>query len=211
MDNNKQQTNTDQQYDPNAFQQVDDMNQPQPDVNQSQLDSASVPQSQNSQSSSDQDQGQQQFKPFAAFPANIKREYDQNIFKMVYDLVQSKYQPNSYIERMQNEGVQLEQQLIDNLRNAGPDISDDARDFEIARVYNKLEIEMFEMSTYQLSPDKQQELQRMTEEGQNAQGGNQQELIMKIREYMQSNVPNIQELVNQYMLGFRNQYLAGRY
>lgn len=133
-----------------------------------------------------QQQGQpadQQFIPYAAFPATQHRDYDQNIYGMISDLVDRKY---------------------------GAELQDEARKFEIRRVYNKLEIEMFEMSTFQLSPDKQQELQKMTEEAQN-NAQNQQNVILKIREYMQNNVPNISDMVNQYMIGFRNQYMAGRY
>ncbi len=126
---------------------------------------------------------QQQFIPYAAFPATQKREYDPNIYTMIAELVDRKY---------------------------GAELNPQAREFEIARVYNKLEIEIFEMSTFQLSPDKQQELQKMTEDAQ-VNPGNQQEVILKIREYMQNNVPQIGEMVNQYMIGFRNQYMAGRY
>ncbi|MFW5720211.1 MAG: hypothetical protein ACOCXT_04260 [Candidatus Dojkabacteria bacterium] len=127
--------------------------------------------------------GQQQFVPYASFPATQKRDYDPNIYNMIAELVDRKY------------GAELNQQ---------------AREFEIARVYNKLEIEIFEMSTYQLPQDKQQELQKMTEEAQST-GQNNQDVILKIREYMQTNVPNISDMVNQYMVGFRNQYMAGRY
>ncbi len=128
--------------------------------------------------------GQQQaFIPYAAFPATQKREYDPNIYGMIAELVDKKYVA---------------------------EIDSKAREFEIARVYNKLEIEIFEMSTWGLDPAKQQELQKMTEEAQgNTQ--NQQETILKIREYMQNNVPDIQQMVNDYMVGFRNQYMAGRY
>jgi hypothetical protein len=126
---------------------------------------------------------QQQFIPYAAFPATQAREYDQNIYAMIAELVDRKY---------------------------GAEINAQARQFEIIRVYNKLEIEVFEFSTFQLPPEKQQELQQMTESAQ-SNTGNQQETIMKIREYMQTNVPNISDMVNQYMVGFRNQYMAGRY
>jgi hypothetical protein len=127
-------------------------------------------------------QEQQQFIPYAAFPATQHRDYDPNIYNMIAELIDRKY---------------------------GAELNQDARTFEIARVYNKLEIEIFEMSTFQLPPDKQQELQKMTEE---AQGGSQnQDVILQIREYMQTNVPNISDMVNQYMIGFRNQYMAGRY
>ena len=128
------------------------------------------------------DQGQQ-YIPYAAFPATQRRDYDPNIYNMIAELVDRKY---------------------------GTEINPSAREFEIARVYNKLEIEIFEMSTFQLPPEKQQELQRMTESAQ-SNTSNQQETILKIREYMQSNVPNISEMVNQYMVGFRNQFMAGRY
>jgi Tfp pilus assembly protein PilP len=126
---------------------------------------------------------QQQFIPYAAFPATQRRDYDPNIYNMIAELVDRKY---------------------------GAELNPQAREFEIARVYNKLEIEVFEMSTFQLPMDKQQELQRMTEEAQ-SNTANQQDIILRIREYMQSNVPNIGDMVNQYMIGFRNQYMAGRY
>jgi hypothetical protein len=125
----------------------------------------------------------QQFVPYAAFPATQRRDFDPNIYNMIAELVDRKY------------GVELNPQ---------------AREFEISRVYNKLEIEIFEMSTFQLPQDKQAELQRMTEEAQ-GNTANSQDVILKIREYMQSNVPNISDMVNQYMIGFRNQYMAGRY
>jgi Tfp pilus assembly protein PilP len=142
------------------------------------------PMQQPSLNRNDQQAGQQQqFVPYASFPATQKRDYDPNIYNMIAELVDRKY---------------------------GTEIKPDAREFEIARVYNKLEIEIFEMSTFQLSPEKQAELQKMTEEAQSS-GGNQDNVIVKIREYMQNNVPNISEMVNQYMVGFRNQYMAGRY
>lgn len=125
----------------------------------------------------------QQFVPYAAFPATQPRDFDPAIYNMIAELVDRKY---------------------------GAELNQEARKFEIARVYNKLEMEIFEMSTFQLSPDKQQELQRMTEEAQGSTA-NQQEMILKIQRYMQTNVPNIGDMVNQYMLGFRNQYIAGRY
>lgn len=133
---------------------------------------------------SDGEQAQpQQFIPYASFPATQTRDYDPNIYNMIAELVDRKY---------------------------GAELNPQAREFEIARVYNKLEIEIFEMSTFQLPQDKQAELQKMTEEAQ-GNTANQQDIILKIREYMQSNVPNIGEMVNQYMIGFRNQYMAGRY
>lgn len=125
----------------------------------------------------------QQFIPYAAFPATQGRDFDPGIYNMIAELIDRKY---------------------------GAELNPEARKFEISRVYNKLEIEIFELSTFQLPQDKQAELQKMTEEAQgNTQ--NQQDVILKIREYMQTNVPNITEMVNQYMVGFRNQYMAGRY
>jgi hypothetical protein len=130
-----------------------------------------------------QEQGQEQgFIPYAAFPATMKRDFDPNIYTMIAELVDRKY---------------------------GAELNPEAREFEISRVYNRLEIEIFEMSTFQLSPEKQKELQQMTEQAQGAP--NQQETVVKIREYMQNNVPNISNMVNEYMIGFRNQYMAGRY
>lgn len=129
-----------------------------------------------------QDQG---FVPFAAFPATMQRDFDPNIYNMIAELVDRKY---------------------------GAELNPEARKFEIIRVYNKLEIEIYEISTFQLPKDKQEELQKMTEAAQaNGGNGNQQDVILKIREYMQTNVPNITDIVNQYMIGFRNQYMAGRY
>jgi hypothetical protein len=126
--------------------------------------------------------GDEPFIPYAAFPATMQREYDPGIYNMIAELVDKKY---------------------------GAELVEAARDFEIKRVYNKLEIEMFELSTFQLPKDKQDELQKMTESAGGA--ANQQDVILKIREYMQVHVPNITDIVNQYMLGFRNQYMAGRY
>lgn len=136
----------------------------------------------NNQQDQNLPQDQQQFVPYMAFPATQQRDYDPNIYNMIAELIDRKY---------------------------GAALTEEARKFEIARVYNKLEIEVFEMSTFQLPQDKQQELQQLTEQAQG--GANNQEVILKIREYMQSNVPNISEMVNQYMIGFRNQYMAGRY
>jgi len=139
--------------------------------------------SDNNQAQQPQQQPQQQYVPYAAFPANQKRDYDPNIYNMIAELVDRKY----------------------------PDIHPEARLFEIAKTYNHVEIDVFELSTYQLPPDKQKELQQMTENSQANGTANQQESILKIREYMQNNVPNISEMVNQYMIGFRNQYMAGRF
>jgi hypothetical protein len=118
-----------------------------------------------------------------AFPATMKRDYDPGIYNLIARLVDQKY---------------------------GAEIHEEARKFEIARVYGKLEITIFELSTWQLPPEKQQELQKLTEQGQSA-GQDQQQVTAKIREYMQQNVPNIQGMVSEYMLGFQNEYLAGRY
>lgn len=159
----------------------------------------------------------QQFIPFASFPANQPREYDMGIKQMVYDLVERKYCPNAYIARYQQMSSQdpnkyppLDENTIAMLKAQGADISADARDFEVARVYNKLEIEIFEMSTSQLPQDKQDQLRQLTEQAQSG-GGNQNDLIQKIKDFMQMNVPNISSIVDQYMRGFMNQYLAGRY
>lgn len=130
-----------------------------------------------------QGQQQQQFVPYASFPATQQRDFDPNIYNMIAELVDRKY---------------------------GAELNAEARKFEISRVYNKLEIEVFEMSTFQLPQDKQMELQKMTEQAQGATA-NQNGVIVKIREYMQANVPNISQMVNDYMIGFRNQYMAGRY
>jgi len=159
----------------------------------------------------------QAFIPFAAFPANQPREYDMGIKQMVYDLVERKYCPNAYIARYQQLSVQdpakypvLDENTMAMLRAQGADISPEARDFEVARVYNKLEIEIFEMSTSQLPQDKQDQLKQLTEQAQ-AGGGNQLDLVQKIKDFMQMNVPNISLIVDEYMRGFMNQYLAGRY
>lgn len=168
----------------------------------------------NTQSNNDQ---QQAFVPFASFPANQPREYDMGIKQMVYDLVERKYCPIAYIARYQQLSAQepskypvLDENTIAMLRAQGNDISPEARDFEVARVYNKLEIEIFEMSTSQLPQDKQDQLRVLTEQAQTS-GGNQNELVQKIQEFMKVNVPNISLIVDQYMRGFMNQYLAGRY
>lgn len=163
-----------------------------------------------------QPQGQQ-FIPFASFPANQRRDYDMGIKQMIIDLVERKYCPTQYIQRYEQMSAQDPQKfppLDENTKNlilqSGPDISPDAKEFEINRVYNKLEIEIFEMSTYQLPADKQEELKKMTEQAQ-INPMNQKEHIEKIREFMQAHVPNITQLVDEYIRGFMNQYLAGRY
>lgn len=166
-----------------------------------------------------QQQPQQEFRPYSAFPANIKRTYDQSIYNIIFDLVQSKYQPHAYLDRMRKleaQGqIKLEEYVVQALENAGPDIDQIAFDFEIARVYNKLEIDIYERSTFNLPEDKKAELQRMSEEGQQKiMSGDtqaQQDLVLKINQFMQANVPGIQDLVRDYMEGFKNQYLAGRY
>ena len=160
---------------------------------------------------------QQQFVPFASFPANQRRDYDMGIKQMVIDLVERKYCPTQYIARYEQMSAQdpakfppLDENTKNIIRASGPDISPDSKEFEINRVYNKLEIEIFELSTYQLPADKQEELKRMTEAAQ-TNPANQGDMIMKIREFMQGNVPNITMIVDEYMRGFMNQYLAGRY
>ena len=122
-------------------------------------------------------------KPYAAYPATMKRDFDPAIYNMISTLVDKKY---------------------------GAEINPQAREFEISRVYNKLEIEIFERSTFQLPPEKRVELQKLTEEAQNP-NIDQQDIIKKIKEYMQYNVPNIDNMVKEYMNGFNNQYIAGRY
>lgn len=178
------------------------------DINQSQLQS--MPQQNQSPF----------FLPYSAFPANLPREYDTNIKQDIYDLVTKKYCPNEYIARYQQLSLQdpqkyppLDENSIAMLRAQGPDISPDARDFEVARVYNKLEIEIFEMFTSQLPLDKQEELKQLAEQAQFS-GANQSDLpnlLQKIRELMYANIPNVDQLLDQYMQGFTNQYLAGRY
>ena len=128
-------------------------------------------------------QTQQQFMPYGAFLATQQRDYDPNIFKMIAELVDARYRA---------------------------DIDSKAREFEIARVYNKLEIDIYEMSTYSLSPDKRAELEKMTESAQSG-GQNSTDMVLKIRQYIEQNVPDISVKVNEYIAGFRNQYLAVRY
>lgn len=150
--------------------------------------------------------------PFSAFPANIARQYDPGISEIVFDLVERKYRPNAYIERMQQKGIQIDENMQRAIReSSGPDVSEAIRDFEVARVYSKLEIEIYEMSRSQLSPEKRQELEQLTAQAGANPGQNQAEIVTKIRGFMQENVPNISQLVDQYMNGFVNQYLAGRF
>lgn len=173
--------------------------------------------SQQSQQPSDQSQPQQGFVPFAAFPANQPRDYDMNIKQMVIDLVERKYCPNTYIAKYQQLSAQdpnkfppLDENTINMLRAQGQDISPEIRDFEVARVYNKLEIEIFEMSTSHLPQNKQEELRMLTEQAL-SNPGMQGDITAKIKDFIQMNVPNISLIVDQYMRGFMNQYLAGRY
>lgn len=156
--------------------------------------------------------------PFMSFPANQPRDYDMGIKQMIFDLVERKYRPNAFIVRYQQLSAQdpqkypiLDENTINMLRAQGPDISEEQRDFEVARVYNKLEIDIFMMSTSQLPQDKQEELRKMTEQAQFNPGANQNELIAKIKDFMQMNVPSITMMVDQYMKGFTNEYLAGHY
>lgn len=121
--------------------------------------------------------------PYAAYPATQPRDFDPNIYTKIAELVDRKY---------------------------GAEINPIARDFEISRVYNKLEIEIFEMSTSQLPQDKQQELQQMTEEAQGNPAA-QQAVIGRIQEFMRTHVPDIGEKISMYMIGFQNQYMAGRF
>lgn len=211
-----------QDYMQNVQQNQSDMNQQQPPQDLSGQQNANEMQQQNfsEQEGGSGDSSQDEFRPFSAFPANVNREYDQNIYNMIFDLVESKYRPHAYLERMrqleaENKIPKLDEPVVQALENAGPDIDLVARDFEVARVYNKLEIEVFERSTYGMNQEQKNELQRITEEGQaQANQGNtvaQEQLIKKIQEYMQSSVPDIQNIVNDYMVGFRNQYLAGRF
>jgi hypothetical protein len=156
--------------------------------------------------------------PFMTFPANQPRDYDQGIKEMIFNLVERKYRPNAFIVRYQQMSAQnpqlypaLDDITLNMLKAQGPDISEAQRDFEVARVYNKLEMDIFMMSNSQLSPEKQEELKKMTDEAQANPQADQGDLIIKIRDFMQQNVPNIQEIVQQYMLGFTNEYLAGHY
>ncbi len=156
--------------------------------------------------------------PFMAFPANQPRDYDMGIKQMIFDLVERKYRPVAFIARYQQLSAQnpaayplLDENTINMLKAQGADISEAQRDFEMARVYNKLEIDIFMMSTSQLPQDKQDELRRMTEQTQFNPTANQNELIAKIKDFMQMNVPNITMMVDQYMKGFTNEYLAGHY
>jgi hypothetical protein len=162
---------------------------------------------------------QQPFIPLAAFPANLQRDYDPGIKQLVFDLVERKYCPNSYIARYQQMSAAdpqkyppIDQNTIAMLQAQGPDVSADIRDFEVARVYNRVEIEVYELSLAQLPEDKKNELRVLTEQAQNGgMGANQEELVNRIKDFMQMNVPSISSLVDRYMRGFMNQYLAGRY
>jgi hypothetical protein len=156
--------------------------------------------------------------PFMAFPANQPRDYDMGIKEMIFNLVERKYRPTAFIANYQRLSAQdaqkyppLDENTINMLKAQGQDITEAQRDFEIARVYNKLEIDIFMMSTSQLPQDKQDELRRMTEQAQMNPTANQNELIAKIKDFMQMNVPNITMMVDQYMKGFTNEYLAGHY
>lgn len=138
---------------------------------------------QNPQDQNNQQDQQQAFTPYAAFLATMPRDFDPAIYNLIASLVDQRY---------------------------GADLNAEARKFEIARVYCRVEIEIYEATTFALSKDKQVELQRMTEEAQKA-GGDQQKSLETIREYMSANVPNVGKIVEDYMLGFRYQYMAGRY
>lgn len=154
---------------------------------------------------------------FSAYPANQRRIYDPNILKWVESLVNQKYRPTLYIaeyKRLSQQNpsmyppltVEEEQQLLSN----GPDISDEAARFEIARVYNKLEIEVYEFAISQLPREKVEELNQITQ-GIDNNTPVPDDVIAKVRELIVAYVPNIDQLMNTYRQGVARQYMAGRF
>lgn len=153
----------------------------------------------------------------SAFPANQPRQYDPNIRLWVESLVDQKYRPTRYIQKykelsMQNPNLyppltpETENQILKNL----PDVPDIVAEFEIARVYNKLEIEVYEFAVSQIPVDKRTELEKITSgvpEGALAS----EDIILKVRQLIITYVPNIDQLMQVYREGVAKQYIAGRF
>lgn len=153
----------------------------------------------------------------SAFPANQPRQYDPNIRLWVESLVDQKYRPTRYIQKykqlsMQNPSMyppltpEVENQILRNL----PDVSDLVAEFEIARVYNKLEIEVYEFAVSQIPTEKRPELEQIVKdvpEGAMAS----EDIILKVRQLILAYVPNIDQLMQVYREGVAKQYMAGRF
>ena len=167
----------------------------------------------------DNNKNNQQMFGFSAFPANQSRPFDPNIRQWIESLVDQKYRPTKYINKykelsQQNPSLyppltpEVERQILMNL----PDVPDIVAEFEIARVYNKLEIEIYEFAISQLPQEKRDELNSLSRSfDANNPSSLSNEVVSRIRELIVSHVPNIDQLMNAYRDGVARQYMAGRF
>ncbi|GIW57072.1 MAG: hypothetical protein KatS3mg083_017 [Candidatus Dojkabacteria bacterium] len=155
--------------------------------------------------------------PFAAYPANLPRDYDVKLREYILELVNRKYRPHYFLAHYSqlsatdpNMYPPLDPQTINSIKSQGPDVSEDVVNFEVARVYNKLEAEIYDMALSLLPEDKRNELNALAEQSGN-DPSQQQEAIKRIQDFVLANIPNIRVILDTYMNGFANQYMAGRF
>ncbi len=161
--------------------------------------------------------GSQQFNPLPAYPANLPRDYDMKLKEYILALVNRKYRPNYFLSQYSqlsakdpNTYPPFDPQTIQSIRSQGPDVSEEVVNFEVARVYSKLEAEIYDMALSLLPEDKRKELNALAEQAGN-DPNQQQEVIKKIQDFVIAHIPNIRVILDTYMNGFANQYMAGRF
>jgi hypothetical protein len=172
---------------------------------------------QNQNANTPANSAQPNFTLFASYPANMPRDYDPNLKGFITDLVNRKYRPNYYLTYYQNLSASnpslyppLDPQTMSTIRSQGPDVSEEVVNFEVARVYNKLEAEIYDMALSLLPEDKRNELNALAQQSI-SDPIQQQEAIRKIQDFIVTHIPNIRVILDTYMNGFTNQYMAGRF
>lgn len=190
-----------------------DRNVPQPVAQQTPVMTQVAPQQPMQQTATTQSTGGQMpgSLPMMAFPANQPRQipYDPNILNQLVPLVNRKYRPTVFREYMRQNNLQIDPQMDQELNMAGPDISEEVFQFELARLYNKVEVDIYDYIMKYLPEEKRPEFMQIADNPNAAP--NDPNVVQKIQQFLLQNIPNVQQLLADYFYSITIQYLMGRF
>ncbi len=190
-----------------------DKNVPQPVAQQHQVTTQTTPQQPMQQPAMTQSTGGQMSGslPMMAFPANQPRQipYDPNILNQLVPLVNRKYRPSVFREYMRQNNFPVDPQMDQELNMAGPDISEEVFQFELARLYNKVEVDIYDYIMKYLPEEKKSEFMQIANNPNAAP--NDPNIVNKIQQFLLQNIPNVQQLIADYFYNITIQYLMGRF
>lgn len=191
----------------------DGRNVPQPVAQQSPAPTQAAPQQPMQQPATTPQAGGQMPSslPMMAAPANQPRQvpYDPNILNQLVPLVNRKYRPSVFREYMKQNNFPIDPQMDQELNMAGPDISEEVFQFELARLYNKVEVDIYDYIMKYLPEDKKPEFMQIANNPNAAP--NDPNIVQKIQQFLLQNISNVQQLIADYFYNITIQYLMGRF